>query len=78
MSMLFIRYWWFKRSNRRKLGLKPPKNDSKDNNMKKESIEDRIIKKCEMAQKDCSLLLDQIPRWDQWKVQYNVQLGKIL
>ena len=60
------------------MGLKPPKNDSKDNNMKKESIEDRIIKKCEMAQKDCSLLLDQIPRWDQWKVQYNVQLGKIL
>ena len=58
------------------MGLKPPKNDSKDNNMKKESIEDRIIKKCEMAQKDCSLLLDQIPRYGSIKNAIECATGK--
>ena len=50
-------------------GLKP----KKDN---KESVEDRIIKRCESVQKDCSLLLDQIPRYGSIKSAIECATGK--
>ena len=33
-------------------------NSSKDNKKKKQSVEDRIIKRCEIVQRGCSLALD--------------------
>ena len=41
-------------------GLKPPKNDSKNNKGKKQTVEDRIINRCKLVQAGCSLALDQL------------------
>ncbi len=60
MSMLFIHQEDIddlKEQIEEEFGLKPPKNDSKNNNEKKETVEDRIIKRCEIVQKGCSLLI---------------------
>ncbi len=40
-------------------GLNSSNNKSKDNKKKKQSVEDRIIKRCEIVQRGCSLALDQ-------------------
>ena len=40
-------------------GLNSSNNNSKDNKKKKQSVEDRIIKRCEIVQRGCSLALDQ-------------------
>ncbi len=57
-------------------GLKPPKNASKDNNKKKQTVEDRIIKICEMVQKDCSLLLHQLHIYGTVKTAIECVTGK--
>ena len=79
MSFLFINQQdiddWTDQINE-EFGLKSPKNDSKDNNEKKETVEDRIIKRCEMVQKGCSLLLDQVPRWGAIKSAIEYKTGK--
>ena len=79
MSFLFINQHdiddWTDQINE-EFGLKSPKNDSKDNNEKKEKVEDRIIKRCEMVQKGCSLLLDQVPRWGAIKSAIEYKTGK--
>ena len=79
MSFLFINQQdiddW-KDQIEEEFGLKSPKNDSKDNTEKKETVEDRIIKRCEMVQKGCSLLLDQVPRWGAMKSAIEFKTGK--
>ena len=79
MSFLFINQQdiddWTDQINE-EFGLKSPKNDSKDNNEKKETVEDRIIKRCEMVQKGCSLLLDRVPRWGAIKNAIEYKTGK--
>ena len=79
MSFLFINQQdiddWTDQINE-EFGLKSPKNDSKDNNEKKETVEDRIIKRCEMVQKGGSLLLDQVPRWGAIKSAIEYKTGK--
>ena len=40
-------------------GLNPYKNNSKNNNKKKQTVEDRIIKRCERIQQVGSLELDE-------------------
>lgn len=73
MSMLFINQKDIedlKEQIEEEFGLKPPKKD------KKETVEDRIIKKCKSVQKDCSLLLDQIPRYGSIKNAIECATGK--
>ena len=73
MSMLFINQKDIedlKEQIEEEFGLKPPKKD------KKETVEDRIIKRCESVQKDCSLLLDQIPRYGSIKNAIECATGK--
>ena len=73
MSMLFINekdIEDLKEQIEEEFGLKPPKKD------KKETVEDRIIKRCESVQKDCSLLLDQIPRYGSIKNAIECATGK--
>ena len=79
MSFLFINQQdiddW-KDQIEEEFGLKSPKKNSKDNNEKKETVEDRIIKRCEMVQKGGSLLLDQVPRWGAIKSAIEFKTGK--
>ena len=73
MSMLFINQKDIedlKEQIQEEFGLKPPKKDNK------ETVEDRIIKRCESVQKDCSLLLDQIPRYGSIKSAIECVTGK--
>ena len=73
MSMLFINQKDIedlKEQIEEEFGLKPPKKDNK------ETVEDRIIKRCESVQKDCSLLLDQIPRYGSIKNAIECATGK--
>ena len=42
-------------------GLKPPKNNSKDNKEKKETVEDRIINRCKNVQNLCSWAINKHP-----------------
>ena len=57
-------------------GLKPEKNVSKGNNEKKQSVEDRIIKRCKNVIKGCSLALDQVPRTGAIKNAIECKTGK--
>ena len=57
-------------------GLNPYKNNSKNNNKKKETIEDRIIKRCERIQQVCSMVLDQHPEFGIAKGIYECIKGK--
>ena len=72
MSMLFINQKDIedlKEQIEEEFGLKPKKDNKK-------TVEDRIIKRCESVQKDCSLLLDQIPRYGSIKSAIECATGK--
>ena len=57
-------------------GLNPYKNNSKNNNNKKQTVEDRFIKRCEIIQKVGSLVLDQHPEFGIAKGIYKCITGK--
>ena len=57
-------------------GLKPPKNNSKYNKEKKETVEDRIINKCKQVQKACSSIIDELPYCGAVKKAIECKTGK--
>ena len=57
-------------------GLKPPKNNSKDNKEKKETVEDRIINRCKLVQEACSSIIDELPYAGAAKKAIECKTGK--
>ena len=57
-------------------GVKPPKNNSKDNKEKKETVEDRIINRCKQVQKACSSIIDELPYCGAAKKAIECKTGK--
>ena len=57
-------------------GLKPPKNKSKDNKEKKETVEDRIINRCKLVQEACSSIIDELPYAGAAKKAIECKTGK--
>ena len=57
-------------------GLKPSKNNQKDNKEKKETVEDRIINRCKKVQKYCSSAIDDLPYYGAAKKAIECKSGK--
>ena len=57
-------------------GLKPSKNNSKDNKEKKETVEDRIINRCKKVVKYCSSAIDDLPYCGAAKKAIECKTGK--
>ena len=57
-------------------GLKPSKNNPKDNKEKKETVEDRIINRCKEVQKNCSSAIDELPYYGAAKKAIECKTGK--
>ncbi len=57
-------------------GLKPSKNNTKDNKEKKETVEDRIINRCKKVQKYCSSAIDELPYYGAAKKAIECKTGK--
>ena len=57
-------------------GLKPSKNNTKDNKEKKETVEDRIINRCKKVQKYCSSAIDDLPYYGAAKKAIECKTGK--
>ena len=57
-------------------GLKPSKNNPKDNKEKKETVEDRIINRCKKVQKYCSSAIDDLPYYGAAKKAIECKTGK--
>ena len=57
-------------------GLKPSKNNPKDNKEKKETVEDRIINRCKKVQKYCSSAIDELPYYGAAKKAIECKTGK--
>ena len=57
-------------------GLKPSKNNSKDNKEKKETVEDRIINRCKLVQEACSSIIDELPYAGAAKKAIECKTGK--
>ena len=70
------RFRWSKRSNKRDFGLKPPKNNSKDNKEKKETVEDRIINRCKNVQNVCSSVINKHPFYGPIRKVIECKTGK--
>ena len=79
MSMLFINdkdIKDLKDQIEEEFGLKPSKNNSKDNKEKKQTVEERIINRCKLVQRGCSLALDQHPYAGPVKNAIELKTGK--
>ena len=57
-------------------GLKPSKNNSKNNKEKKETVEDRIINRCKKVEKYCSSAIDLLPYYGAAKKAIECKTGK--
>ena len=57
-------------------GLKPAKNNPKDNKEKKETVEDRIINRCKKVEKYCSSVIDNLPYYGAAKKAIECKSGK--
>ena len=79
MSMLFINDKDIKDLHdeiEEEFGLKPSNNNSKDNKEKKQTVEERIINRCNLVQRGCSLALDQHPYAGPVKNAIELKTGK--
>ena len=57
-------------------GLKPSKDNSKDNKEKKQTVEERIIQRCQQVQKKCSSIIDVLPYYGAARKAIEYQTGK--